>query len=65
MCEDYWEWELARRRKILALEEPWPGEVGDDEDPIEDAIEDKPEPVILPPTPLVEEKRRGRPMLAR
>ena len=58
MCEDYWEWELARRRKLLALEDP------QHEESDEDLIKGLPETVLPPPT-LPKEKKRARPMLGR
>ncbi len=60
MCEDHWEWEIARRRKPLALEDPQHKESGEDED----IVTGLPETVLPPPT-LPEEKKRARPMLAR
>ncbi|TLZ71704.1 MAG: hypothetical protein E6K10_04345 [Methanobacteriota archaeon] len=54
MCDEYWERELAKRWKVLASEDEmkWLPVLDSDE------AEEKIEPVVLPPAPLVEEKKR-------
>jgi len=54
MCDEYWERELAKRWKVLASEDEmkWLPVLDSDE------AEEKIEPVVLPPAPPVEEKKR-------
>src|SRR2546426_5321408 len=60
MCDEYWERELARRWKLLATEDEMKSlPVIEDED-----LGGKIEPVVLPPSPVLEEKKPLRRMLA-
>ena len=61
MCDEYWEKELAKRWRLLATEDEvkWLPVV--DEERREDVIE----PVVLPPAPAAEEKKRPARLLAR
>ena len=55
MCDETWEKELAKRWKLLASEDEmkWLPVLEDDR------IEERIEPVFLPPAPIVEEKKRS------
>ncbi len=61
MCDEVWEKELAKRWKLLASEEEmkWLPVLE------EDRVEDRTEPIVLPPAPVVEEKKRSARLLAR
>jgi len=60
MCDEYWEKELGKRWKILAEEDEmkWLPVLQEQE------LEEKPEPIVLPP-PLIEDKKRSHRVLVR
>ncbi len=61
MCDEVWEKELANRWKLLASgdEMKWLPVLE------EDRLEDRIEPVVLPPAPVVGEKKRSPRLLVR
>ena len=61
MCDETWEKELAKRWKLLASEDEmkWLPVLEDDR------ITERIEPVLLPPAPIVEEKKRSPRALTR
>ncbi len=61
MCDEVWEKELAKRWKLLASEDEMKWLPVLEEDRLEDRIA----PVVLPPAPVVEEKKRSPRLLVR
>lgn len=61
MCDETWERELAKRWKLLATEDEMKWLPVIDGERVGDRIE----PVILPPVPAVEEKKRASRLLVR
>ncbi len=61
MCDETWERELAKRWKFLATEDEMKWLPVLEEDRLEERIE----PVVLPPLPAVEEKKRNPRILLR
>ena len=61
MCDETWEKELAKRWKLLAAEDEMKWLPVLDEERLSDRIE----PVVLPPTPAVEERKRIPRLLVR
>ncbi|GEM_PF-6670812 len=61
MCDETWERELAKRWKLLAAEDEmkWLPVLE------EDRLEERVEPVVLPPAPAFAEKKRTPKMLLR
>ena len=61
MCDEYMEKELAKRWKLLASEDEmrWLPVLEDDR------VQDRIEPIVLPPPPIVEEKKRSGRLLVR
>ena len=61
MCDETWEKELAKRWKLLASEDEmkWLPVLEDDR------ITERIEPVLQPPAPIVEEKKRSPRALTR
>jgi hypothetical protein len=61
MCDENWEKELAKRWRLLASEDEMKWLPVLEQDRLEDRIE----PVVIPPAPVVEEKKRSTRILVR
>jgi hypothetical protein len=61
MCDEVWEKELAKRWKLLASEDEMKWLPVLEEDRLEDRID----PVVLPPAPVVGEMKRSPRLLVR